>query len=534
MVAVDGSDERRRVARVAAWLVGTIACACAPALGRPFTPPEDGGPPWTELTSRHFVVRTDLTETQGQEVVAALEQGYGLLADVAFPFEARPDGRTVVLVTRSREEYELLAPPGTAGFFRRQLDPALPSLHFYGGPTEAAQVTMLHELAHRFTNFYYPGAPRWVHEGLAEYYSTAVLAGGKALFGRHPPGLRFRPGMLWDQQQTAKGAIVWVPTGSVPIVETMIATSPRDFSGRADQPGEEQSEARRVIANYAGAWALVHFLKSTSTYESRFASFLSALGAGESPEQAWQAGFGTVARTELEAEFQRYLNDRTHMVLRTDYVPPAQPPAAARTMTADEVHLLWAAIRPWTDAAALRQARADVGAALAIAPRSADARLWLARLEVAEGKPAEAERNLRLALELRPDDERALLELFRLYDAQLDVGADGQRDFGRTDALLPALQRSATLSLTHNAVAWHLAWERGRLDEALPYASTAVRDFSCFECFDTLAFVMAKKGAFSQAFKMQSIALNTMPDGYFDADVLARWESYRQAATAGK
>lgn len=90
--------------------------------------------------------------------------------------------------------------------------------------------------------------------------------------------------------------------------------------------------------------------------------------------------------------------------------------------------------------------------------------------------------------------------------------------------------RLARSSSAHNALAWHLAWERGRIDEALPHAAEAVRDFACFECFDTLAFVQAKKGAFARAYQMQSIAVNTAPDGFSDPGMLERWEHYRRAA----
>ncbi len=38
---------------------------------------------------------------------------------------------------------------------------------------------LTHELTHRFVHFYLPGAPRWLNEGLAKYYSTMVIEDGK-------------------------------------------------------------------------------------------------------------------------------------------------------------------------------------------------------------------------------------------------------------------------------------------------------------------------------------------------------------------
>ncbi|MDC0669195.1 hypothetical protein [Nannocystis radixulma] len=135
----------------------TAALGCAHS--RPFTPPEDGGPPWTELTSPHFVVRTDLSADAGRSLVVALERSYALLADVGFPYSTRPEGRTQVLVLRSQRELDLLTGGGSLGFYRHRSDPTLPSLFISGELSERTHEVLMHELGHRFVRFYFPGAP---------------------------------------------------------------------------------------------------------------------------------------------------------------------------------------------------------------------------------------------------------------------------------------------------------------------------------------------------------------------------------------
>ena len=141
--------------------------ACSAALAPPLTPPEAGGPPWTEISSAHFVLRTDLAASEARAMVAEFEQIYATFEDVAFPFEDKPKERTSLLIFRDEVEYNEIAPRSTGGFYLRRSDDgdeSLPAVVLFGDLTNLTRLRFQHELTHRFVHFYYPSAPSWLNE----------------------------------------------------------------------------------------------------------------------------------------------------------------------------------------------------------------------------------------------------------------------------------------------------------------------------------------------------------------------------------
>lgn len=72
---------------------------------------------------------------------------------------------------------------------------------------------------------------------------------------------------------------------------------------------------------------------------------------------------------------------------------------------------------------------------------------------------------------------------------------------------------------------------RQRTDEGLPLALRAVRgDPSCWQCFDTLALLLAQKGAFDKAKEAQSLALSLVPEGVDGSSLAKSLRRYEKAA----
>jgi hypothetical protein len=73
-----------RFASGAILFVASLGLAgCTPA---PFVSPAQGGPSWTKLTTSHFTVYTDMPVDEASDVARDLQESYGALQDLAFPY----------------------------------------------------------------------------------------------------------------------------------------------------------------------------------------------------------------------------------------------------------------------------------------------------------------------------------------------------------------------------------------------------------------------------------------------------------------
>src|SRR5262245_45139284 len=237
----------RRVILMLSFLGLLLCClGCGAALSPSFTPPEQGGPPWTELWTPHFVLRTDLPESEAREMIAEFERIYTTFEDIAFPFEVKPKGRISTLVFRDEHEYKQIAPRNTRGFYRprgEDSDDFVPSVFLYGDLTNQTRLSFQHELTHRFVHFYYPNAPQWLNEGLAQYFSTITVEDGKAIVGKPLPHLLFQPGLTWAYEETPVWRQTFVATADVPHLGTLLGSGPSDFRAAA-QPSDDEKEKR--------------------------------------------------------------------------------------------------------------------------------------------------------------------------------------------------------------------------------------------------------------------------------------------------
>lgn len=245
--------------------------------------------------------------------------------------------------------------------------------------------------------------------------------------------------------------------------------------------------------------------------------------------EAWSIAFSSVDPGTLERDFRQSLMPPGGQVtvLRTAYTPRAEPVERERALSAADVHLLWAPLLG-------KQGARHIEAALALEPRSVRARLMRARQHARAGDVDQAERELLEARKIAPEDPRCQLALFELYAGRSERRGAPPRWRKEAEALLPAVRKHAAALEAENSLAWHLAlW--GRAEEALPLALHAVEaDPSCWECYDTLALVLAEKGALDKAVEVQLLAINLMPHGVTSDDVFARLRKYKEAAAKAR
>jgi tetratricopeptide (TPR) repeat protein len=199
---------------------------------------------------------------------------------------------------------------------------------------------------------------------------------------------------------------------------------------------------------------------------------------------------------------------------------------AVRPMSAAEVHLLWAALRPGT-------AEADIEAALRLAPDSPAALRTRAHLFERAGSLAAAQEALEKARALSPEDPHVLFDLFRTYAQRASLRGASPVFRERAEALAPKVFPTATSAYAQQGIAASLfAW--GRRDEAMPFALRAIEtNRSCWRWYDTLASLLFDRGEPANAVKAQEIALHAMPEetgGDVSHAAYQRLRRYRAAA----
>src|SRR5512133_1602503 len=149
-----------RAAHVA-LLAAVLACARAPRRGDDFVCPARGGPAWTELTTPHFTVASDLRPAHARRIATELEGIRAWVIAALLPGEGRDiPGRVRVVAFRSTGEFDTFAPPGLRAYFTHDgLGEAV--IVMTGEMGGEARLVLAHELAHHALRQVYPRQPRW-------------------------------------------------------------------------------------------------------------------------------------------------------------------------------------------------------------------------------------------------------------------------------------------------------------------------------------------------------------------------------------
>lgn len=184
------------------------------------------------------------------------------------------------LFRKARDYYDAGGAPGTGGFFtgRRLLVKA------GNQPDKRTWHLVQHEGFHQFAHAVIRGRiPRWVNEGLAEYFAEAVFTGDGFVVGIVPPG------RLARLKRQIKGAKL------KPFTEIM-----------------QRWDSKIGMADYDQAWSMIHFLVhgDKGRYVRALSGFMNDIGRRLRYEQAWLRNFGRDVKG-FEARWRSYwLNQR--------------------------------------------------------------------------------------------------------------------------------------------------------------------------------------------------------------------------------
>jgi Flp pilus assembly protein TadD len=501
--------------RVCALLVCLVAeSSCGWFARHPLVYPEQGGRPWIEVRSEHFVLKTDLDEKQARGASAQLEEIFAALAELGFASADRPALEIDVVLFRSTEDAAQLLlkqagaefhPFGLHDFERRPLA-------ILGGELDPfTREKLQHELTHFFVHYYYPQAPPWLDEGLAQFLETMVLENGTAVIGRRP-----HTEVFTRAERSDEPAVIPIRLADGP--GALRKLSHADFYGQADADSKtrEGKEAATLFhAHYASSWCLVSVLMTVPKYEAAFAEYLKWIRTGDTEEDAWNKTLGRFSEQNMDKELRAQLLAYSVAVSQTKWSAPPYQALGVRYLSSTAVHALWAQLRPDTpegqDAAQkdLDETR-DVGG---FDPTDPDFVLveayWMGRRR----RPEAAKARLHEALRRHPDDPRLWSAL-----GWLSFRSDGRRGcfapggFASlkevADRLAPIAQSVAELDL----IATARALDR-QFDSALAYEKQALKkDSSCVPCLTEVAQVFYDQGRFREALDTATLASRLATD----------------------
>lgn len=450
----------RRFLALAAFALS--ACAGIPPC------PAEGGPPWIEITTPHFIFQSDMAKDDALEMARRLELTRWTLVEVAWPGARVPEGRLLVVAPARGQGLRAYVGPYVAGWMEVSTRPRIVFAPGFDG-FEHFQ----HELGHYVSHFVFPHQPLWLGEGLAQFVQTMRFDGGYVILGA-------------PSRRTMQAVAV---LGLEP-VQTLVDGPERPL---------DYDDARVTARFYATSAMLVHYLANHQ--RARFAAYLGALARGERGTLAWEAAFPGGVTAAIGRDLGAYSRAARFTLVKTK-LPQLTYVPQVRAMADAEVHSLRASLflGPGFDVQKRERSRGLQRELAALARIDADD-VGSLSLRLRLTPPAGRLGLARRATQTHPDAWQAWLELGRLDEA----GAEAA--FEKARALAP--HEPSVL----NALAWTWA-NHGKAKEALPLAAeAALRAPWSPLVLDTYAVALGRTGRCDEARATEWRAINSLPDG---------------------
>lgn len=253
---------------------------------------------WTEVRSPNFRVVTNGSAEDGRRVAAEFEQMRYVIHYRIPSFRVDSGSPLLVMAVRDEATARSLEPalwrtpgPKPAGVFHPGWERNYAMVRLDQWKAGARSV-VYHEYTHSVLHLNAHWLPRWLDEGLAEFFGYTQFEDKRILMG-----------VVTDRWRTL-GDQRLLP------VETVLGMQPADYMG----------DERKVQLFYAESWALVHYMTFGPGMDSgrKLFAFYDKLQAGEEQRVAFAGVFGD--GKEFDKQFQRYLHSGS---LKAGIVPSA-------------------------------------------------------------------------------------------------------------------------------------------------------------------------------------------------------------------
>ncbi len=348
---------------------------------------------WTEAKSPHFRMITDGSDGEGRDTLGGFEKMRAVFASQFPGFILEAPAPLLILGARDENTMKSLYPQ----MFKARVGSQIGGVFQQGWEREYAVVRLdqmtsdrrnpdtyaavYHEYVHSLLHANFRGLPRWLDEGLAQFYAFTRFEGNRMYIGA--PSKSNRETILDARAPTP--------------LRTLIAT--QSSISRNEQDSQ---------LFYAEAWALTHFLTFGPGMQQgeKLKMFFNLLQRGTDQGKAFEQVFGNI--DEVDKQFLRYINQIAYPTGVIPYTTQVEPrDYAVRKMSLAETQAELAAFH-----AISRQF--DESRQLAEAALKAEPSLGLAHQELGfalfnEGKDEEALHELSQAVDL---DGKLYLALF--------------------------------------------------------------------------------------------------------------------------
>lgn len=362
------------------------------------------GAAWVRLTSAHFELYTDIGEGKGRAILERLELARHAFAAAPGAPPASPLPVRVLLFGSARDFRPLRPSESTVGFFQGGPERNYIVLEWAG--EETGRVA-LHEHVHLILNHATVSLPRWLEEGLAEFYSTL---------------------------QAERDAVV-IGAPVVQHLDTLRRSRWLDANTLAAVTRDSPFYSRRELAAlfYAQSWALVHMLSVSEAYRRgmpRFAELLEQEGAAA----AFQQAFGKTLEAAL-AGLARYVSEGRFVAVRVALEPGAGR-QTYRALPVSEEEALQVRAELLLDMGRAEEAERLYRRLQARTPDLPSVHAGLGAVALSRRDYAAARRHLERAIELGASDARTHFEYAMLL----------RESGGPSEAVLASLRKAVSLN----------------------------------------------------------------------------------------
>ena len=270
---------------------------------------------WIEVRTANFTLFSNASEKNTRQVGADLERLRDALARLAPGLVLQSPNPTWIFVFKNADAFEPYqrlyqgAPLVSGGYFLSVGQGNYVAVD--GNPRGNQTGIIYHEYFHYLARNNYGDLPLWLHEGLAEYYSTFKVTKDAAQIG-----LPIVEHVLWLRKN------VWIPLAQLFTVE----------------PGSpEYNETSRRGAFYAESWALAHYLLNGNPERHRqVLELLRLIKRGTPGKEAFQKVFGGDP-TALEKELRLYVKSYVFPYNQVPIQPEANLAMEVRPMAWPDV-----------------------------------------------------------------------------------------------------------------------------------------------------------------------------------------------------
>lgn len=380
----------------------------------------DRGESWLKVQSKNFLLVGNAGERDMRGVAARLEQFRETFLRL-LPVEQFDSSIPVtVIVFRDDDSYTPFEPlyqgrpAGVAGFFQSNQDVDYITLSVDQKHARSPFALAYHEYVHLLVRNSFRNAPLWFNEGLAEYYSTFEINGGKRRVTLGKP----------------------VGTRAQALLKSELIPLERLLSVDHDSEFYFEPEKRNLF--YAESWALVHYLLSGSR-RAQLSSYLELIAKGTSIEEAFGQAFRT-SFAGLEGELRQYIDVGEYQPQSVTFDRELEFDALTRSsaLSAAETQFYLGDLLLHTNR--LDEAEAYLQKAIELDPGLATAHASLAVLRMRQNRFDDAKQQLTLASQSGANNY--LVHYYYAYVLSREgIGPDGSAE-GYFDAKQTALMRA--------------------------------------------------------------------------------------------